>query len=267
MDSYLAGTSVTIAIPLTDLAGNALVPVSMSYTVSDESGVQVIASTALTPPGDMEVEITIPASGNMLPTGKTLVGRVVNLQVVTASGTVPLEYAYMVRATSLLIPLVNSFQSWSQAMLNMSVMPRLAYFGSASRDEQEGALIEAFDRLRRLTYVITEEFEAMKQITWPGETETWRILFDDWTEMTTQEFTSYPQTFRTALFKAQIAEADDILGGTSPADRRRLGIQSETIGESSMFFRPSKPIDYGCSPDAHRYLKRYIVRSVKMGRA
>jgi hypothetical protein len=268
MESFLAGTNVTVSIPLNDLAGNALVPTSLTYTVTDEAGVEVIASTILAfTSGDSTAEITVPEASNALPTNVTVAGRVVNLVVDTATGTYPLEAGYIIRAASLLLPLKNSFQNWNQAQVTLVQMQNLNFFASASREAAEGAMIEAFTRLRAFTFVITEEFDAMEQISWPGETETWRITFDDWTEMTNAEFATYPATFRNAIFRAQIAEANDILGGTTPDDRRRLGIQSETIGESSMFFRPSKPIELGCSVTAHRYLKRYIVRSVKLGRA
>lgn len=268
MESYLAGTSVTVSIPLKDLAGNVLVPVSISYTVEDEAETELVASTNLAfLAGASEVTVSVSAAVNTLPVDLTIAGRVIKVLVVTASGTFPIEVGYIVRATSLLIPLRNSFQNWTQAQVTLFSMPALNFFPGVPRETAEAAMIEAFDRIRKFTFVITEEFEAMEQISWPGETETWRITFDDWTEMTAPEFASYPATFRTAVSKAQIAEADDILSGTTPDDRRRLGIQSETIGESSMFFRSSKPIELGCSQLAHRYLKRYILRSVKLGRA
>ena len=54
-----------------------------------------------------------------------------------------------------------------------------------------------------------------------------------------------PKTYQ-RLLRAQVIEADDVLGGNPIEARRRLGLISDSAGESAHFFRTSKPLNLPC---------------------
>jgi hypothetical protein len=268
MNSYLAGTSVTLTIPLLDLSGAALAPSEVSYTVSDGEGAELISPTAIElEEGQTSVVIEIAGEINALQAGSGVEARVVSLLVTTEEGTSRLEDAYLVKATSLLIVPQTSFQSWAQAQAELLQMMTLHNFSSATREQQEAAMIEAYVRLTRFTYEIVEGYDAFEQINWPGEGNAYVIRSVDWADMTQAEFEVYPGRFRQALRRAQIAEADDVLQASSPDDKRRMGLLSESVGESSMMFRTGKPVDLGASAAALKYIGRYVRRGAQLRRA
>lgn len=268
MNVYLAGSASTVTLALKDLNGTALVPTGLTYRIVDGDGDELVAATPLTVvPGDTEVSVSVSAITNTLAAGSAVEARTLHLTVVTASGTVALEDSWLIRASSLLNVPNTSFQTWAQVQAELLQMPTQLNFSGAARDQQEGALLEAYLRLSRFSYEVIEGYDSFEQITWPGEGKAYSIDPTDWIDMTMDDFLVYPPSFRQALRRAQIAEADDVLSAASPNDRRRLGLMSESIGESSMMFRTSKPVDLGASQNALRYLSRYIRRTKIIGRA
>lgn len=269
MDVYLAGTSVAVTIPLVDPNGVALVPTGISYTLTDGEENEIISSTSVAfANGDTSVTITVSGANNALADPMVAAeARVINLFVVTASGTIKIESSYGVKTTSLLIVPNTSFQLWPQAQIEAMQMASLPNFSAASRQDQETALIEAYVRLTRFTYEILEGYDIYGQINWPGETSAYTIRPIDWPDMTQSFFDAYPATFIKAIRRAQLAEADDVLQMGSPNDKRRMGLMSESIGESSMMFRTGKPAELGASPAALRYISRYVRRGATIGRA
>lgn len=268
MNSYLAGTSVALTIPFVDANGATLVPTGLTYTLTDGEGDVIVSSTVVTfQPGDTETIITVSGPNNALAVGNVAEARVLTLNVTTTEGLTVIETPYAVKLTSLLSVPNTSFQSWAQAQVEMIQMGAVPNFSAASRSDQESALIEAYIRLTRFSYEILEGYDVYGQINWPGETSAYSIRPVDWAEMPSDQFDAYPAAFRQAIRRAQIAEADDVLTSGSPNDRRRLGLLSESIGESSMMFRTGKPAEMGASPAAMRYISRYVRRGATIGRA
>jgi hypothetical protein len=65
-----------------------------------------------------------------------------------------------------------------------------------------------------------------------------------WPLMTPEIWTIYPDYFKEALNRAQIIQANFLLTPNSAADRRRDGVFSEKIGESSIMFKNGvRPLD------------------------
>jgi hypothetical protein len=58
-----------------------------------------------------------------------------------------------------------------------------------------------------------------------------------WPLMTASVWQEYPAYFRDALARAQVIQANALLTFDPIADRRRAGVFSEKIGESSMMFK------------------------------
>jgi hypothetical protein len=77
--------------------------------------------------------------------------------------------------------------------------------------------------------------------------------------MILSDFNALSADFLLDLRKAQIAEANNIVENSPIRDKIRAGIISETIGESSMFFRQAYPVNKsGLSDEAEVYLKKWV---------
>jgi hypothetical protein len=66
--------------------------------------------------------------------------------------------------------------------------------------------------------------------------------------------------------RAQMLHADYLLGGQPAKALREQGVMSHSVGESTTFFRTTKPLSYGISDRAYHYINRYLNRSVRTQR-
>jgi hypothetical protein len=155
-----------------------------------------------------------------------------------------------------LLRLVNSFQTYPEAIQLSREIPGLVAWGAKTDIERSAALVEAYERLIRLGYRIPRpEVDTMDRIDSGLALD---LSPRHWEIMTIGDFDGLPARFTRALRKAQIAEAEDILGGDVIAGRRKAGLLSESVGESSMMFRTGKPLNLGISGAALAYLTGYI---------
>jgi hypothetical protein len=89
-----------------------------------------------------------------------------------------------------------------------------------------------------------------------------------WPLMTEDLFAQYPEAFREALKRAQVVEANQILTGDGYASRRKAGLMSESVGESSMMFKAGvRPLDLGISREALDYLTGFLNNRITTTRA
>jgi hypothetical protein len=205
-------------------------------------------------PTDTDATITVPPAHN-----NAAGGRVVRLYVESVSGTHTVEETYVLRAANRLEFLKNSFMTYTRAQVLATEIPRLDSWNMAAKEDREAALIEAFTRITRLGF----------RVKWPEDIEIQGYLMshfwdrqiikpENWPHVTTEIFGAWPEAFSRGLQKAQIVEADQLLQGDVVGSKRRLGVMSESIGESSMMFRPGKPLDLGLSRQALEYLTGYL---------
>lgn len=264
---YPSAVGVTLTLEFHDFNGDPVVPIALALVVTDEDGDVVHTATPAFTTGDTEAEITIPASANVLSSGVTGARNVELRLELAAGGYIPVTTAYLIRsATELVVP-TNSFQVYGRALAEAAHMTNLAAWGAATPAERISALIVAHSRLVLLGYRAwtPEDVDVMNTIA--ASTE---ILIEPkrWPLITAEVFETFPIGFRIALRRAQIAEANYLLSDDEVGDKRRSGIQSETIGESSMFFRMGKAIDTTVSKASLFYLQSYLMtRSVRIARA
>lgn len=269
MNSYAAGTDVSVTIPFVDLNGDTITPTALVVRVLDEDENEVSPASVipLPDPAGNEIEISIEAIDNTLPPGETVGVRCIEAVMTTAAGPITLYISYLIRPAARLVVLQNTFQTWPRAQLVASEMPNLLGWETAVNDnDRQVALMEAFRRLTRLGYMVR----------WPREVDDQRYLHPGadrridpkhWAVMTFDQWnTWYPEVFRQALRMAQVAEANQILGVDKVGDKRRSGILSESIGESSMMFRMGKPLDLGVSHQALQYVTGYVDVRMTTGR-
>jgi hypothetical protein len=84
---------------------------------------------------------------------------------------------------------------------------------------------------------------------------------------TLSDWNTYPPRFQNALKRAQMLEANSILGGNQIADKRRDGIISETIGESKIFLNNRPPLRTPVTREALEALYGYLYYQSRVGRA
>lgn len=263
MQAYLGGHDVALTIPLINTAGEELAASAVSYRIIDQDETELVAKTALTgfTEGDAEAVVSIPASLNQL--GPLLRGlRVVELYVTTEGGTSLITTEYVIEAFATLVTGVNSFQTYSAAFLVGCELPNLPGWNKANKNERINALSAAYRNFGKLRLrYIHDDADAMTRVITPAE---WGS--SDITKLTAEQLATLPAEYLACLRRAQVLEADFLLGGDEVGEIRRSGIMSATIGESSQFFRTSKPFEGAVCKRALKEVSSYLIGGVRTGR-
>lgn len=275
--SYGPGVAVTVTVPAIDSTGAKITNASAaSYRVLDELGTEVQALTAVSGfvANAAQAVITIASALNQLPPAPATPPpgiyplavaqlrsmRVVEVHFTTPAGNIQAEALYSITAlgAAQLQLMVNSFQTYEEALLETFAMPSLSGWEASSRQQRVQAMSEAYLRLTKLGYSVPHAYSIDSP---PAGAGLWPVRFippSYWQIMQPAQFNLYAPLFRQCLRRAQVAESNIILGGDPIQQRRDDGLMSESIGESSMMFRPGKPIQLPVSRDAARYLQNYI---------
>ncbi|WP_342234646.1 hypothetical protein [Inquilinus sp. OTU3971] len=278
MQRVLADTSVKVAVSLVGEAGP-LVPMAIRFRLADESGAVIYPEVAIGDPGpgvgfeiltDVDSErviFTIPAPAHQL-AGKLNSLRVLTVLVATAEGTTRLVERYVVTKEAILEPLKNSVQTYDEAVLLSLSMPGMIGWEAANDTERQSALIAAFVRLAQLKYRVRDRFingiDVQRRLALePGSS----YNIDRLELLTADEWSRLSGRFKESLARAQIAEADVILGGDEIGSQRQAGLFSHSIGEAKYMFRSEKPLSLPVSEQAVRHLRGFVRWSVTIGRA
>lgn len=263
MQNYAPGTAVTVMIDLRAEDGSELVPLSARWRVLDEGDAEVLAwANFATPPVGASTAVEVPSGVNTLGAGVTKGIRRVEVEIVDERGTYLLSEVYLLKAATALVLYENTFLTHSQALLLADEFAGryvAAWTTEPSRDEQEAALLQAHARIRKQP--IRLEFDDdQSRITY---TPWGKTRFED---ITAQQVADLDPKLLKALKRAQLIEAAFVLTEDGVNAARNDGLMSMTVGESSQFFRPSKPLDRGICKEAAAELARWIDRRVKLAR-
>lgn len=261
MDVFRSGTDVKMTVAFVDDTGTTINVASASYRVLDENRVEVVAVTALTVnAGDTSTQITVLAANNALPTGAIRAGRTIEITMVDTNGnTKTTSASYVIETTEVLGIMTNSYQTLENAEIVAFDLPELERWNSATVQQKRAALVEAYHRLGNLAYRVGWN-QSQDQLSFPF----WSIRnLNEWTKT---EFDRLPPKFKLALNRAQVTEADMILGADDIGELRRDGLMSQSIGESSQMYRPGKPIMLPVSIRALRKLSGYVTFNPVIGR-
>ena len=80
------------------------------------------------------------------------------------------------------------------------------------------------------------------------------------------QYAQLPERFKLALRKAQVTEADNILGDDVLGAKREAGIILDSVGQTKQMFRNTKPLDMPVSKRALRFLSYFLVFNRTIGR-
>lgn len=286
MQVFLAGTNVLCVIPLLDRTGTPLNVASVEYRIVDQANTELVARAALADfvAGSADVQVTVPASLNTLgatPTEHTVPtreGRIVELFLTLDNGNaVGLTYVYGIEPVDTLVPGVNSFQTYAQAQLTAIDIPGTPAWDAATDEERFAAMIEARWHLCKLSYYLLNSNLNFGQDSLnfvPEGTYTSKyaatdslFMFDGNLELlNAQQFDSLPERFKGALRKAQVAEADAILGNDPIALKREMGLISDAVGTTKQTYRSTKPLEMPCCKRAMSYVSYFVSNSKRLAR-
>jgi hypothetical protein len=207
--------------------------------------------------------VTIDAAKNTLPGGVASAFRLLRVRYRAEDefpGWKELEFGYELFALQELQVQRNSFQTYNEALAIAHAMHDIARFRAASREDRVRVLRQAWEALVHLPFDLTLEDrqDRLSDVPWrqPG----------DLSRMTADELLALDPLFVRALRRAQVVEADELLAGDTIHARRRDGLMSSSVGETSQMYRPRKPLDLAVSVRALRELRGYVSFAVTLGR-
>lgn len=141
----------------------------------------------------------------------------------------------------------NTFAPYANLLGQLTKMPMLMQAATVDRLSLKAACIQAWHNIGKLTvnfgngYSTTRDFDV--------------AAIGELSEQQRQQ-----------LIEAQLIEADFLLGGNPIEQRRRMGLMSDSSGESAHFFRPTKPVVLAVCRDAALALAPYVRFSAELGR-
>lgn len=278
---YLSNTEVVLTTDLVDSAGNDLVVNSVDYRVLDQDGVELLARDVLDGflDGDNQATVTIPAELNIVAEGKTRQARQVELYCVMEGGTVVVTATYAIELSDPLSVGVNTFQNFAQAALTAFDVPNIDAWHAASDQEKIAALIDAREHIVQLNFNLLNSNvnfgqdqlayvpEGQFQSSYVARNSLF-IFNGNLAILNATQYAQLPERFKAVLRKAQIAEANFILGGNPVDAMRQQGVVEDKIGESSQKFRDrGVPLRLPVCARALNYLSYYVTFAKRIGRA
>lgn len=251
-DVFQANQSLSLKVDLVDqYTGENIDAASVNITLFDEaeniiSGpVAAIVDTNASP---MTAEFTISALDNTV-TERSM--RRVLLEIEDAATNVfTLSYFYLLEQGDKVIPGSNSYGYFAVLLKQSSVMENLDSFNQASHLNKQKALISAFHNIGKCpVYVDVGEGPIH-----PNELDEAELALLDAKTLA-------------KLVRAQVREANFLLGDDPHLDRRRSGLISQSHGEITEFFRVQKPLDLPVCNVALRELTGLVSWNMKLARA
>lgn len=156
---------------------------------------------------------------------------------------------FMVEASEVLVTGVNSYQPYFESLLTAEEIAGVDVFKGATKSDQVAALVNAYEILNTMSYV--DKY---------GE-------YHDLGALDAAALDGLEPNFLRALKLAQIIEANEMLDVNSLHYKRQDGLMSETIGESSMMFRPGNINNYPITRRSMAYLRQYVLIRARLYRA
>lgn len=268
-----ANQTSKFVISLIDDTGTPHEAVSASWELFDDRGNSIVAGvvadyTAAAPTAVFEIDGT----SLTLPVGETNAGREIVVFLTTSDGDeIEVRDYFLVVARNPLAVTTNSFVSYPEALALRQEFGQLIGWDGNDQTRHAQALIEAYRRLCRMSFKVPGFVASGKDqksaVYGLGTDAPWmsspRVRVST---LTLEQFDALPETFRRALKRAQLAEANVLLGGDPIGDKRKAGIISETIGETSAFFQSKPYLNLPISKQAFEEVRRFVFMRIGIAR-
>lgn len=270
MQTYAAGNPISLTFQLEDEAGQPILPTSYRWKISDESAATLqdwqVVPVAVPSSLNGQLVLAIPGALNILTPPAIRGGRTVDLELTAPSGVFQMNQAVIVEGSVKLVTGINSVQTYLQAVMlshDLSTRSLRGWESNTCKEDRERALIEAYGRLCRLN-IVFDHSDNQSRVIAP---QFGAVRLSDYTA---DDLTVLDPPLLMGLRKAQLVEASEILRSDEVAMARDEGLISTTVGESSQFFRSSKPIDRLVMPistEALEHVQRWVRLTVRIGRS
>jgi hypothetical protein len=262
MQSFLTAQAVSFTIELRDESGLAIDAASIQYRLIDDAEADVIPKTAIASftPGDPAVTIETTAEHNTLAPGSPRGIRVIELYVTRVDGvSIKLSREYLIEAEEILTEGLNSFQNYPTALLGSVDIPNLDAWVAATKADRIVAMTTAWRAVGQLRFrYVFDGYQNIIDNT---------MAVSDITLASLAEYRAFPVQFKQALRRAQIIEANYLLGGDELDAIRESGVTSMVVGESTNFYRATKPLTRPICKAAMKELSKWVVNRQRVTRA
>lgn len=253
-------------VPAVDESGSAIAATAAGWELFDERG-NLIASDVVTGYAGGDVAFTIPADKMALADGKTSSGREIVVTLETDDGDVELRDYFVLAGAHALAVMDNSFMSYVEAIRWRGEFASMDAWDAAPRERRLAAMTEAYRRICKIAFKVPganlDGTNVNKANYGTGTDEGWfwgsRVRIST---LTASQFDALPEAFTRAVKRAQLVEANVLLGGDPIGSKRKQGLVSETIGESSMFFQSRPYLNLPVTKEAYEELRRFITLKV-----
>lgn len=262
-----------INIAIADTKGNALTPNSIQVKILDEQSVELQAAQYIAfAPGDTSFDLIVSGAINTIsdPLVNTQARVIVVNYGFASSVSILVRHIYLVRRDVVLSFMKNTYISHEAAEVLAASIARLDNWVAASDVEKIMALETAYERIGRLSFEVSNPSveTPLNSIGVKDILSTPTISISGINQLTPEEMSALPARFLMALRRAQVVEANAILEtGETITNKRRGGLMSETVGESSQMWRPGKPILFSVSRETLEELSGYVKYGAGIKRA
>ena len=252
MRIFEPSVDVTVKLPFVDDENLVVTPTSLDYTVIDEFGAEIIASTNIPViPTTGEATVVIQGVNNAIGVDAIRGYRQIILTITTATDSIVVREGYIVEYAKSLVLLSNSFQTYEESLLN-SRGAILEGWNAGNEEHRKSALMQGYDRFGGFKWQFNYTDDSYEQ-------KTLR-------ELTAEEWAALVPKQQHDFKMAQITQADYHLGGSTIEKDIDDGLQSSSQGEVSQFYRPRATLTLALSRDSLRYVGKYINWSIGISR-
>lgn len=260
MQIYTPRSIVTVVFDMIDPSNSeAIVPTSATWSLFDDEGNELRSFVPLTVSGDeQELGVQIDSADNLNEGART-----VALNVTSNDGNFTLTQSYVLQGyRPLSVPTESAMTEATATLIRSGIassgFDEWDYAGEITR---RAALLEAWSRIKELPlhpWRLGEQI-APELVSFNGR----KVRLDEFDK---DQFQALPDHFKNALKRAQITEAAALLESDGAFERRRDGLISKTVGESSEMFTSQSPAMKSIHPATNRILSPYIKQTISIGR-
>ena len=157
------------------------------------------------------------------------------------------EQLYYLFPKAILVVSENSFGTLNEVLLLTPLVSNLRGWDSVDQKMKVAAMSEAYDQVS--SFPLKSYFKNKYPSDYTG---------DNWSELSSK--------IRLDFLKAQLIQADFLLGGSPEEKFRNQGMISRSVGESTSFFRTSFKLNLGICDRSYQYINKYIEKNISIAR-